>query len=585
MPTSSTIINACDIGIIILNQDYRVKNWNNWLTEYTGVTESWAKNKTLQEIFGDRISPRLMAAIDNTINNKQSTYLSPRLHKHPLPIYRESRNKTGKELIHQKIVISYIEDQDKKHNCIINITDVTASIQRERALQEKTSKLTKLTKELKESEKAIKKIAFHDSLTGLANRSLFLDRLDMFMAQSRRQNNLMSVMLIDIDFFKDINDNYGHDIGDAVLIEVSNRLKSCVRESDTVARLGGDEFAIIQTQLDNKEGSETLARKICDIISRPIVVYEELIKSSVSIGISVFPNDANNYKELLKNADLALYKTKHEGRAGWYFYEEYMRKEQKRKKSQYESLRTAINDDKIIVHYQPQICLSRKQLDSVEALVRYKDDDNQIVMPNKFISIAEESGLINDITESMLQTICESASSWKQHDSPKIAINLSSIQFRDDDLIYKIAEAHEFLKRNNVSLEVEITESILMENTAFAVETLNKISEKGISIALDDFGTGYSSLGYLKDFPVSKLKIDRSFISGIASKEDKDIITNTIISLGHNLGMKVVAEGVEKNSQHDYLIDCKCDSAQGFFYSKPVDIKEINNTLNNQTAA
>ena len=585
MLTTSNILNLCDIGIIIVDQDRHILQWNSWLTNYTGIKEDDAIDKTLEEVFQCTISKHLNDAIDDALLNGRSTLLSPRLHKHPLPLFRESREIKGKEPVHQKIVISSFKGKKEERRCIINISDVTASILREIALQKKTIALKKTSDELIQSAKEITKLAFHDSLTGLANRTLFNDRLDMAMVQAKRQNEMMGIMLIDIDNFKQVNDTYGHAVGDELLVATSRRIEQCIRESDTAARLGGDEFTVIQTQLDHIGGATTLANKLTKVISEPITINNHVIKTSPSIGVSIFPNDANTSDDLLKNADMAMYNIKQNGRAGWQFYSNAMRSAQDQREKQYTNLLNAINNNRIVVHYQPEIHLSENKIDSFEALVRYVDDDDKLVMPDDFISIAEESGLINQITDIVLENICNASMLWKDINVPSIAINLSTIQFHNNEIIEKLNTTHNFLKKQNSKLEIELTESILMENMKYAVNTLDEISKSGISIALDDFGTGYSSLEYLRSFPLKKLKIDRSFISGIADKNNDAMITDTIISLGHNLGMKVVAEGVESQFQHNYLVKQKCDVGQGFHYSMPISKKDLSAFTNSMQVA
>ncbi|HIF52079.1 MAG TPA: EAL domain-containing protein [Thiotrichaceae bacterium] len=578
------IMDATDSGIIILNKDARIQIWNKWLATYTDLSQSSVINKTLHEVFGDAVHKRVHSVIDHALNKNQSTFLSPRLNKHPLPLYRKN---DVKELLYQKITISKLTTEDDERYCIININDVSASAKREASLKKQTQALKETTENLKISEKIIRHVALHDSLTTLANRILFSDRLNMAIEQARRQNEFVSIMLIDIDYFKQINDSYGHDTGDKLLIEIGNRIKSCIRSSDTAARLGGDEFAVIQTQLKklDLDGISKLAGKLNEILSSPIILDGRIIKTGASIGISVFPLDADNSTDLVKNADLAMYNAKENGRSNWQLYSDEMRSLIKLKQQQKDALIDAINNNRITVHYQPEINLNNGQIITLEALVRYIDADGKLVMPDNFINIAEESNLINDLTKSVLKNICNLYSNSKDNCIPDVAINISSKQFSDKDLIHKLKDTHKFIKSHCSKLEVEITESVLMENTNDAISILEELSGLGISIAIDDFGTGYSSLEYLKKFPVHKLKIDRSFINNVCTDNSDEVITNSIISLGHNLGMSVLAEGVETKDQVDFLLNKNCDSAQGYYYSKPVSESDIYALFNKIKAA
>jgi len=582
--TLRQIINATDAGIIILDKDARIQVWNKWMINHANMEQSFILNKTLEEVFNDPIDKRLISAIDDALKHDQSSFFSSKLHKHLLPLYHKDGHK---ELLNQKITVSRLASENSERYCIININDVSSSAKREASLKEQAKTLKETTEDLKKSEKRIRHIAFHDSLTNLANRTLFHDRLNMAVEQTRRNQEYMSVMMIDIDYFKQINDSYGHDIGDALLIEIGERIKKCIRASDTAARLGGDEFAVILTQLKklNLDGIAKIANSINKCLSDPIILKNVTIKTSGSIGVSIFPLDADNTEDLIKNADLAMYNAKDNGRSNWQFYSDKMRNEMNLRQKQKDKLSSAIEDERIIVHYQPEISLKTGKIITLEALVRYIDADGNLVMPDNFIHVAEESNLINDVTDAVLKNICNLYSMGRNNCIPDVAVNISSKQFSDHDLIYKLNDLHKFIKKHESNLEVEITESVLMENTDNAISILEELSSIGISIAIDDFGTGYSSLEYLKKFPVHKLKVDRSFINHVCTNNSDEVITNTIISLGHNLGMTVLAEGVESKDQADYLSTRHCDSVQGYYYSRPVDeIKTLKFFKKNEAA-
>lgn len=564
------VINSFDSGVIVLNGQGLVSAWNEWMEEYSQISRKDAINKSLAVVFKEKLNSHLVATIDDVLKTGRSRILSPRLHKHPFPLFRKTQQSFSEEIISQKTLISRLKTEEGGYYCIININDMTASVKREKYLKETQRKIMA-------SEKEMRKMAFFDNLTSLANRALFLEHLDMALAQSKRHNYMTAIILIDIDYFKAINDDYGHDVGDQLLIEIAKRLKHCVRKSDTAARLGGDEFVVIQHKINTINDVTNFVNKIHGVISESVYIKDIKINPSSSIGVSVYPDDIEGdldddiKSKLLKNADIAMYQVKKTGRSGWKFFSTEMHREEELQQYRKIELSKAIADKKILVHYQPEIDMSNHQCAGFEALVRYLDSNNKIIMPDEFISIAEETGLITEITLALLDKIQATAQLIKGDQVYKVAINLSAKQFYSKGLIEKLIESHHALLENNFQLEIEITESVVMENTQYAIDIFDRLSKTGVSIALDGFGTGYSSLGYLKDFPINKLKIGRSFVNNLNKNKQNNIITNSIISLGHSLGLKVVAEGVETKEQHDYLKKENCDIAQGYYYCRPVD--------------
>ncbi|MFT5453173.1 MAG: diguanylate cyclase (GGDEF)-like protein, partial [Enterobacterales bacterium] len=375
----SQVINSVEAGIIILDNDAKIFSWNKWISDATKIKLSDVKGKSLFDIFEEPISTRLTTAVADAIEQGQSTFLSHRLNKHPLPLYKKYITAEEKQNIHQKTSVSSLILDDGRCYCVISVTDVSASVEREDSLKQQTSELRKLSEQLKISEENTRFMAFHDALTKIPNRTLFYDRLNMAVSQTDRQENFLAVMLIDIDFFKEINDSYGHDTGDQFLVEIAQRLKDTLRRADTVSRLGGDEFAIVLTDQKSIDGIETIVQMLYNKLTAPMFLTDKNIKPSVSIGISLFPNDSTESYDLLKNADLALYNVKHHGRSGYRFYSSKMRSDLTLRQKQQDLLREALTDDRIVVYYQPIFGLSDNQIHSLEALVRYVDKNNELV--------------------------------------------------------------------------------------------------------------------------------------------------------------------------------------------------------------
>lgn len=563
------LLNACDSGFVILDQDKQVAYWNNWIAERTGISSDKAIGRNLKALFGTQVHSRVLNAIDSACESGQSSYFSPRLHKNLLPLKRKF-NSTSEPLTHLRFSISRLTAADKENLILMYIEDQTAAVNREMKMHQNTAVLKNTKDRLIQSERDIRTLAFYDSLTGLANRHLFSESLNIAINQGKRNKSRACLMLIDIDFFKEINDTYGHDVGDKLLATMSERIRSCIRDSDTAARLGGDEFAVIFWGIDKPAFAYKLAEKITREIARPVTVDGAAINTSCSIGMSFYPDDANNTQDLYKYSDIALYEVKRNGRASWKTYSREMRSMIEHKHSIKDHLIYGINNQRITTMYQPLIDLASKRVKGFEALTRLKVNET-VISPADFIPVAEEFGLINNITECSLKDIINKIPIWLKMEIQKLSINLSSIQFRDLDMMRKLNNTHKILQQYGLELEVEITESILMENIHIALENLITLTSSGISIALDDFGTGYSSLEYLSKLPIDRLKIDRSFINNVNNEADS-VITNTIISLGHNLGMQVTAEGVETHEQEAYLLSKNCDTVQGFLYSKPIEI-------------
>jgi diguanylate cyclase (GGDEF)-like protein len=427
------------------------------------------------------------------------------------------------------------------------------------------------TTEIRRNEKQIVYLARHDPLTGLANRRLFQERLDQALARVARGERF-AVLCLDLDRFKKVNDTLGHDVGDALLRLVADRLQACVRDVDTVARLGGDEFAILQENVADEESVSLLAARIIEVIGGIHQIAGHEVPTSTSIGIAMAPESATSAHALLKNADIALYFAKQE-RGRFNFFEPGMAENLRRRQVMETELRQAIARQEFELHYQPLIDLDRGQVSGLEALVRWRHPERGMVSPIDFIPVAEESGLIVPLGQWILGAACREAVTWP--DDLKVAVNFSAIQFKGNQPYEMIVQALEESHLAPHRLEVEITESVLMNDNEQTLAMLHRIRGLGVNISMDDFGTGYSSLSYLHRFPFDKIKIDRSFVANIASRKGTLEIVRAITALSRGLGMRTVAEGVETGEQLRRLRMEGCAEVQGFLFSPPVSGPEV----------
>ncbi|MFI0413808.1 MAG: EAL domain-containing protein [Candidatus Thiodiazotropha sp.] len=430
--------------------------------------------------------------------------------------------------------------------------------------------------ERKQAEELIKYQLYHDLLTNLPNRSLFRDRLNMAMAQSKRSGKKLAIMYLDMDRFKIINDSLGHYVGDELLKMVGQRLRSELREADTLARVGGDEFNLLIPEINDIQDARNLAEKILRLTLEPFIIKNEEIFISFSIGISIYPSDGDTKDSLIKHADIAMYKVKNAGKNGYAFYSEKMKAHFSQSLDIENGLRKAISTNELCLYYQPQFDINNGYMRGVEALVRWKHPEKGTIQPNEFISVAEESGLIIPLGEWVLRRACTDIKRWMEQEgiSLQLSVNISMQQLEMDQFVNK---ALKIIKRHQLpkdTLELEITEHAIMQDMEKAIDALTKLSHKGIRIAIDDFGTGYSSLGYLQNLPINTLKIDRSFVQGIKTSEDNSII-DAIIAMAKGLNLNLIAEGVENQTQIDHLSRAGCGLAQGFFYSHPVPEDEL----------
>ena len=426
--------------------------------------------------------------------------------------------------------------------------------------------------ERKRYESQLKHQATHDGLTGLANRALLNDRLHYAIASAKRHGRAVALAFVDLDHFKFVNDSFGHEVGDGVLKEVSSRLVKAIRDVDTVSRLSGDEFVVLFEDLETPEIVTQLMERVLPAISHPLVVGSEEIVLTCSAGISVYPLDAEDADAVLRNADTAMYRAKEKGGNAFEYYTADMNSRSKEHLLLSAGLRRALERNEFFLHYQPQMDIATGRLSGMEALIRWNHPEQGVIAPGRFIPVCEQTGLIVPIGQWVLRAACEST---RQLGSilgrvPVISVNVSARQFKRSDLAPYIEEVLRALDFPPECLELELTESMVAQDAAFAAQTMRSLKSLGVRIAIDDFGTGYSSLSYLKRYPVDRLKIDQSFVSGIASDPDDETICRTIISLAHNLGLKVIAEGVENDKQLAFLQQYGCDEVQGYLIGRPM---------------
>lgn len=434
---------------------------------------------------------------------------------------------------------------------------------------------------LKQTEDQIHRLSTHDALTGLINRTLFIEYLDHALQRAKRSKKMVAIALFDIDNFKKINDSLGFPAGDALLKELSLRLAKNVREEDTLARVSSDEFALIFEGLHYAKQSAQMADKLLQCIREPFYIEQNKIQITASLGISLYPHDTDNSEILIRNADSALTQAKESGRNNFQFYTESLTSAAFEQLFIESALRSALEHNEFYLVYQPQIDLKHNALIGMEVLLRWHHPNIGLIPPSKFIPIAERAGLINDIGSWVLENACYQGKSWldKGYQIGRLAVNVAGPQLTQRNLNEVVCSILEKTQFPTCHLELEVTESFVMGQTEEAIDLLRGLQEMGIEIAIDDFGTGYSSLSYLKKLPIDKLKIDQSFIAGIVNDSDDDAITDAIIALGRALSLKIIAEGIETQEQADKLKGKGCQQAQGYLYSKPISAEQLEQTF------
>jgi diguanylate cyclase (GGDEF)-like protein/PAS domain S-box-containing protein len=479
------------------------------------------------------------------------------------PFASEFRVKAGYKVVW--VLCQVMEERDAYNNVVGyvgTITDVTAQ---------------------RESRNQIEMLAFYDPLTTLANRRLFRDRLEHAVMGAKRSGNRVALLSLDLDHFKRINDSLGHDAGDLLLTNIASRLKECVRREDTIARLGGDEFAILLVNIESSSVAGLIAEKVINAVRKPVVLPEQKIQITVSVGISICPDDAVDVNDLVKNADMAMYSAKSSGRNCFGFFTKEMNERVVNRFAMERDLKIAIEQEQFFLLYQPQYCVATQKFIGMEALIRWQSPGRGLVPPDVFIQVAEQSGQIIEIGDWVLDQACEDMKRLLDKNiidpESRICVNLSPKQFLEPRLPYVV---HRALMQSGLpakNLELEITESMLMENLDVALSLVRCLKGFGVFIAIDDFGTGYSSLGYLKQLPVDTLKIDRCFINDLVHDDQDKGIVSAVIALAHKLKLSVIAEGIEVEEQLLFLKENECDYAQGFLLSKPLLFDDVVNNI------
>jgi diguanylate cyclase (GGDEF)-like protein/PAS domain S-box-containing protein len=543
---ASEIIDNAGEGIVVYDGQLRYVLWNRFMEELTGVPEHDVVGKSSVEIFPflreQRIDEMLLRALEGeTVATPDILFDIP---------------STGRQGWVSVVYRPHFGEERTIIGVIGLVRDIT---------------------ERKAAEQQIEYQAYHDALTGLANRRLFQEHLSLALALAQRRERLVAALFLDVDHFKVVNDSLGHSVGDELLRAVARRLKACVREGDSVARVGGDEFTIVLQELTSREDAALVATKVLRAVSQPVEVSGHRLFTTTSIGVAVFPDDGDDAETLLKNADAALYEAKAQGRNTFQMANRDIGHSTRERMSLESELHVALEQQQFDLLYQPQVDLDTMSMAGVEALIRWHHPERGVVLPEQFIPIAEELGLILPIGEWVIREACREARCMQQKAGPffRIAVNLSARQFRDPALLSIVTSALEESGMDPSSLELEVTESVAMENVQLTMSTLQRFRDSGVTVAIDDFGTGQSSLSYLKRFPIDALKIDKGFVGDLPDKFEDAAIVSSIIQLANGLGLRVIAEGVEAEGQLEFLRENGCREAQGFYFGQPAPVEEI----------
>lgn len=543
------ILDNLDSDIAVLNSNFQY--------EYTNPV--FLSNKDIRKWIFKKTDEELAARLDlpNDFHEKRKKYLEIATKENEIVQFEELIQDSNDKVTYLLRKYIPIDDTETDQKRIISFgVDIT---------------------ERKLSEERITYLAYYDALTGLSNRTLFIDHANQALKNHKSTETLLAFYFFDIDNFKFINDSLGHTKGDILLQMVGARLKRVMTEVDTVARFGGDEFAILKVDVPNKSAAAEFAQKILDILSQPFHIMGRDLFTTISMGIALSPNDGISSSELLKNSDMAMYKAKELGRNNYKFYtNELILRSEKRLYIE-NSLRKAIQNEELLLFFQPKISTMTNQVCGAEALIRWKHPERGWVPPVEFIPVAEDSGIIERIGDWVLEEACRLKKAWKEENLPTfpVSINVSGKQLARANWSHRVQSTILQYDINPEEIELELTESSIMENPEKSIEAFEYLSGLGIKVSIDDFGTGYSSLSYLKKINADVLKIDRSFVIDLELNEDDRAICKAIINMAHSLGMEVIAEGVENHAQRDLLHDLGCHMIQGYLYSKPLPALEF----------
>ncbi|MGC2048592.1 MAG: EAL domain-containing protein, partial [Gallionella sp.] len=552
----ATIDNALD-AVVLINSEGIIIGWNDQAANIFG----WSRDEAVGRLLNELIVPleyreEHLQDMQHRLNIGEGRILNSRIEK--IGLHRD-----GHEFPVEWAITTIEVDGRYEYSAFIR--DITHK---------------------KESEELIWKQANFDKVTGLPNRHMFHDRLEQEIKKASRSGQQISLLFIDLDRFKEINDTLGHDAGDILLVETAHRIRNCVRESDSVARFGGDEFTVILLEVDGTVDVERVAQCILEKLTEPYQLKDEVVYISASIGITIYPNDATSVEGLLKNADQAMYVSKSKGRNQSSYYTSTLQDAAQERRRLIIDLRDALADDQFLVYFQPIMDMGTGRIQKAEALLRWQHPERGLVSPKEFIMVAEETGLINEIGDWVFKESARWAKRWTDqysHDF-QISVNVSPIQFQSGGHFCDEWEKYlRDIKLAGKSIVIEITESLLLNAAKGVIYRLLKFRDSGIRVAIDDFGTGYSSLSYLKKFDIDYLKIDKSFVDNLEMDANDMVLSEAIIVMAHKLGLKVIAEGVEVEAQRKLLSDAGCDFAQGYLFSKPVPPEEFEDLLKAST--
>ncbi|HUP46196.1 MAG TPA: EAL domain-containing protein [Thermoanaerobaculia bacterium] len=543
---ATEIIDNAGEGIVVYDRDLRYLLWNRFMEDLTGMPAEQVVGRRSTELFPHIREQHVDDLLARAMTGE--TVASPDIH-----YYVPGTDRQG------WISAVYRPHCDASGNivgAIGLIRDIT---------------------ERKLAEQQIEYQAYHDSLTGLANRRLFQEHLTLALALAQRRRRTVAVLFLDLDHFKVVNDSLGHSVGDELLKQVALRLRSAVRDGDTVARVGGDEFTIVLQDLSDRDDAEIVAKKVLRTIAQPIELDEHRLYVTTSIGITVFPDDGDDAETLLKNADSAMYRAKAEGRNTYHISTKELSRSVQERMTLESGMHGAMERNEFEIWYQPQIDVRTMRVVGMEALLRWKHPSRGVIPPAEFISVAEERGFIVVIGDWVLRKACEQANDLRRrgYRDLRVAVNISPRQFREQTLVARVEAAIEESGIDPRLLELEITEGVAMENVELTFEVLTELRKLGITIAIDDFGTGHSSLSYLKRFPIDALKIDRGFVEDLPDRFEDAAIVKAVIQLAHGLNLRVIAEGVERHEQLDFLRSHGCREIQGYLFGMPMRLPDL----------
>ncbi|HKR63917.1 MAG TPA: EAL domain-containing protein [Thermoanaerobaculia bacterium] len=547
---AAEIIDNAGEGIVVYDRELRYVLWNRFMEELTGLRERDVLGRPALDIFPHLRDQQVDEMLARALSGE--TVATPDIH-----YFIPSTARRG-------WVSSVYRPHCDENGAVIGVIGLVRDVT-----------------ERKAAEQQIEYQAYHDALTGLANRRLFQEHLSLALALAQRRMKFVAVLFLDLDHFKVVNDSLGHSVGDELLREAARRLKECVREGDTVARVGGDEFTIVIQELSTRAEAAVVASKVLRAVAEPMDVSGHRLYVTTSIGITVFPEDGDDAETLLKNADTAMYQAKARGRNTYEMASRELSQSTRERMSVESGLHIALELGEFELLYQPQIDVETMTPVGMEALLRWNHPERGVVLPEHFIGVAEERGLILPIGEWVIREACREARRFQDRGHPffRVAVNLSARQFRDPSLLSIVRSAIEEAGIDPHTLELEITESVAMDDVDLTMSTLAQFRQSGVTIAIDDFGTGHSSLSYLKRFPIDALKIDKSFVADLPDKFEDAAIVSSVISLANGLGLRVVAEGVEKTEQLEFLRENGCREVQGHLFSYPVATTEIDKLL------